>query len=141
MATLYHQVWIKTERENLYEAITTQNGIGSWWDKPTVVESDDGLMLEFSPGAEHGVLRMKVLDMTQGQRVEWECISTHPENSPAFAWTSTHIVFEITENEKLTILDFRHTGWDEKSKYLGFCNFAWGVALQKLKDFCESQSS
>ena len=71
----------------LYEAISTEKGIGSWWDKPRAAEWDIGPILEFSPGAEHGVLRMKVLERIQGKRVEWECISTHPKNSPASAWT------------------------------------------------------
>ena len=66
-----------------------------------------GSVLEFSPGAEHGVLRMKVLERVQGKRVEWECISTHPKNNPASAWTGTHIIFEITERENMAILDFR----------------------------------
>jgi uncharacterized protein YndB with AHSA1/START domain len=139
MATLYHQVWVNAPTAKLYEAISTEKGIGSWWDKPIAAELDIGPVLEFSPGAEHGVLRMKVLERIQGKRVEWECISTHPKNSPASAWTGTHIIFEITERENMAILDFRHSGWDENSEYFGFCNYHWGVALQKLKQWCESQ--
>ncbi len=81
---------------------------------------------------------MKVLDWVQGKRVEWECISTHPKSSPASAWTGTHVIFEITEREALAILNFRHTDWDENSEYFVFCNYGWGVALQKLKQLCES---
>ncbi|MEP6878350.1 MAG: SRPBCC domain-containing protein [Nitrosospira sp.] len=139
MATLYHQVWVNASTVKLYEAISTEKGIGSWWDKPRAAELAIGSVLEFSPGAEHGVLRMKVLERVQGKRVEWECISTHPKNSPASAWTGTHIIFEITERENMAILDFRHSGWDENSEYFGFCNYHWGVALQKLKQWCESQ--
>jgi hypothetical protein len=40
----------------------------------------------------------------------------------------------ISSGERiLTVLDFRHSGWDEKSEYLGFCNFAWGETLLMLK--------
>lgn len=81
MATLYHQVWISASRETLYEAITTDNGIGGWWDRPKIVATDAGPMLDFSPGPEHGTLRMKVVEATEGKRVEWEFISTHPESS------------------------------------------------------------
>ena len=38
----------------------------------------------------------------------------------------------------MTILTLRHSGWDEASEFIGFCNFQWGVALQKLKQVCES---
>src|SRR5215813_15283910 len=122
MATLYHQVWIHAPTGKLYEAISTENGIGSWWDKPKAVKSDAGVVLEFSPGAEHGVLRMKVLELVQGKRVEWECISAHPKTSPASAWTGTHVIFEISRRlvppwastkAEVAVLTFRHSGWDE----------------------------
>lgn len=104
-------------------------------------------MLEHNPGPEHGILRMKVLDMSKPRRVEWKCISTHPKTSPASAWTGTHVVFEIARRSvppwasretEMTILTSRHSGWDENSEYFGFCNFAWGQALQKLSHVCES---
>jgi hypothetical protein len=31
------------------------------------------------------------------------------------------------------VLDCRHSGWDERSEYLGFCSFAWGGVLERLK--------
>jgi uncharacterized protein YndB with AHSA1/START domain len=139
MATIYHQVWINAPTAKVYEAIATAEAIGTWWDKQTATETDTGLVLEHDPGPEHGVVKMQVLQMVQDTRVEWECISTHPKTSPASAWTGTHVIFEITAREKMAILDFRHSGWDKNSEYFGFCNYGWGVALQKLQQVCESQ--
>jgi uncharacterized protein YndB with AHSA1/START domain len=93
MAELYHQVWIAAPTAIVYEAISTAAGIAGWWDKPTAVKSDSGVVLEFNPGPEHGVLRAKVLAAIRDQRVEWEFVSTHPKNSPAFAWTGTRASF------------------------------------------------
>jgi hypothetical protein len=85
--------------------------------------------------------------MIPDERVEWEFVSTHRATSPASAWTGTRASFAITRREvppwsservDMAILDFRHSGWDERSEYLGFCNFAWGETLQKLKRWCES---
>ena len=149
MATIYHQVRMNAPTVKVYRAVSTVNGIARWWDKPTDTPMDVGSVLEFNPGAEHGVLRMKVLDLLPDKRVEWECISTHPKTSPASAWTGTHVVFEVTESvpmafeitrrKHMAVLDFRHSGWDETSKYFGFCNFGWGEALLKLKKRCESK--
>lgn len=97
MATIYHQVWINAPAARVYNAISTAEGIGSWWDKQTVTETDTGLVLEHNPGPMHGVVRLKVLELTPDKRVEWECISTHPENSPASAWTGTRFSFDISE--------------------------------------------
>src|SRR5262249_1807148 len=95
----------------------------------------------------HGVLVARVMEMVHDRRVEWEFVSTHPRNSPAFAWTGTRVAFEIsrgfvppwaTEKVDMAILDFRHSGWDERSEYLGFCDSAWGEGLEKLRMWWES---
>lgn len=152
MATLYHQVWIDAPAAKVYEALATAEGLGSWWAPHTSTDTDDVLVLAHSPGAEHGDVQMKVLDSTPDERVEWEIISAHPKRSPASAWTGTHILFEITERESpghwmgmnnegqnMAVLEFRHSGWDEDSEFFGFCNYAWGVTLDMLKQRCESQ--
>jgi hypothetical protein len=152
MATLYHQVWIDAPVAKVYEALATAEGLGSWWAPHTSTETEGGLVLAHSPGAAHGDVQMKVLDNTPNQCVEWEIISTHPKRSPASAWTGTHIIFEISEREspghwmgmenegqKMAVLNFYHAGWDERSEFFGFCNYAWGVTLDMLKQWCESQ--
>ncbi len=152
MATIHHQVWINAQVAKVYEAISTAGGIGTWWEKQTPTQTDRGLVLEHNPGPEHGVVKLRVVELVPNKRVEWECISTHPKNTPAASWTGTHFFFQITERENfapalvpwaaaipaMTILDFRHSGWDENSDYFGFCSFAWGEVLQKLQRVCES---
>jgi hypothetical protein len=151
MATLYHQVWINAPTAKVYEALATADGLSSWWAPHTSTETDAGLVLAHDPGAEHGEVKMRVLDRVPSRRVEWEIISTHPRRSPASAWTGTRILFEISDRDnpgqwlgisddvrRMTVLDFRHSGWEEKSEYFGFCNFAWGETLLMLKQLCES---
>ena len=151
MATLYHQVWINAPIATLYATVATVEGVESWWGKQTAVQTDDGLVLEHNPGPMHGVVRLKVLETVPDKRVEWTCISNHPEASPASAWTGTHLGFDITERanvaamsgfghdgDRVAVLDFRHSGWDEASPFLGFCNFAWGQVLKALKGVCEA---
>jgi uncharacterized protein YndB with AHSA1/START domain len=150
MATIYHQVWIDAPVSRVYEAIATAEGLGKWWAPHTSTQTDEGLVLAHSPGEEHGDVKMKVVDAVPDKRVEWEIISAHPKQSPASAWTGTNIIFELderpnpgiwkgvhSESPNLTVIEFRHTGWDEKSEYYGFCNFAWGVTLFLLKKWCD----
>ena len=153
MATIYHQLWINAPVAKVYELISTAEGISRWWDKQTATRTDDGLIFEHNPGPEHGVVKLKVLEMVPNKRVEWECISIHNKTTPAFAWTGTHLTFELTEREKfapanvswaaavpaLAILDFRHSGWAESSEYFGFCSYAWATVLQQLAQVCESE--
>lgn len=148
MATIYHQVWINAPKDKVYEAISTAAGISSWWSKTSAVETGNVTVLEFNPGGEHGVLKASVVDPLPCEHIEWKFFSTHPDSSPASAWTDTNALFEITEREpmsfmgsggKLTVLDFHHSGWDETNKYFGFCNYGWGEALRNLKLHCEEK--
>jgi uncharacterized protein YndB with AHSA1/START domain len=150
MATIYHQVWLNAPVAKIYEAISTLAGIVSWWGPHKSTQTETGLVFEHDPGPMHGVVKFKVLDAVQDKRVEWEFISKHPKSSPASAWTGTHVVWQISERanvpalsgfgkdtDRIAILDFRHSGWDENSEYLGFCSFAWAEVLQNLKRVCE----
>ena len=139
MATIHHQVSINAPVAKVYEAIATADGISTWWDKQTPVETDRGLVLEHNPGPEHGIVQLRVVELVPNQRVEWECISTHPESSPASVWTGTHFIFEINDAGSATTVDFYQTGYDERSEFFEFNSSAWGQVLQNMKRAVESQ--
>jgi uncharacterized protein YndB with AHSA1/START domain len=152
MSIIHHQLWINAPAAKVYEAIATADGISTWWDKQTPVQTDRGLMLEHNPGSEHGVVKLRVVELVPNKRVEWECISAHPKSSPASAWTGTRFIFEMAERgdgvassgsgrnpHRITTLDFRQSGYDERSEFFGSNNFAWGQVLQNLKQVVESQ--
>jgi uncharacterized protein YndB with AHSA1/START domain len=153
MASIQHRVTIDAPVANVYEAIATAGGIGTWWDKQTAVQTARGLVLEHNPGPEHGVVRLRVVELVPNERVEWECISTHPASSPASAWTGTHFVFEIAESgdeaappggkrppAPATTVDFRQAGYDERSEFFGSNSAAWALVLQNLKRVLETTS-
>ena len=145
MATIHHHVLIDAPAAKVYAALSTAEGIGTWWDKQTVMETDRGVVLEHNPGAKHGVVRLRVVELVPDKRVEWECISTHPKSSPAFAWSGTHFIFDIVERDnrdgsrgRATALDFTQTGYDEGSEFFDSNKSAWGQVLQNLKRVVES---
>ncbi len=150
MATLYHQVWINAPAGRVYRAIAQVENLVKWWTFHTHAETAEGHFISHNPGPEHGEVKMKILERTPESRVVWEVVSEHPKTSPASAWTGTKIVFDISSRENpgkrlgissgvrnITCVEFRHEGWDEKSEYFGFCNFAWGAVLLGLQQWCE----
>jgi uncharacterized protein YndB with AHSA1/START domain len=153
MATIRHHVLIDAPGVKVYQALSTAEGISTWWDKQTPTQTDRGLVLEHNPGREHGVVQLRVIELVPNKRVEWECISTHPKSSPASAWTGTHFIFEITEHNntpssgsnpkqiRATTLDFCQDGYDERSEFFESNKLAWGEVLQNLKQVVESQRS
>jgi uncharacterized protein YndB with AHSA1/START domain len=153
MTSIHHQVLIDAPLAKVYEAISTAEGISTWWDKQTPSQTDRGLVLEHNPGPEHGVVKLRVVDLVPNKRVEWECISTHPKTSPASAWTGTHFIFEIAEPESIVApgsnpnqlrpiaLDFSQDGYDERSDFFESNKLAWREVLQNLKRVVESPRS
>lgn len=138
MATIQHQIEINAPISKVYEALSSAESVGTWWDEQTPVQTDQGLVLEHNPGPEHGIVRLRVVEMVPDKRVEWECISTHPQSSPASVWTGTHFIFELTERDGITILDFSQTHYPEQSEFFDFNKSAWGEVLQNLKKVVES---
>jgi uncharacterized protein YndB with AHSA1/START domain len=140
MATIHHELFIDAPVARVYDAIATPDGISSWWDKQTPRQTDRGLVLEHNPGAEHGIVQLRVVDLFPHARIEWECISTHTATSPASAWTGTHFIFELTPSGNRTEVDFRQTGYDERSPFFASNRDAWKVVLENLKRVVESRS-
>ena len=138
MAAVHHRVSIDAPVARVFEALSSAEAIGTWWDKQTATRTDRGLVLEHNPGPEHGVVKLRVVELVPNRKIEWECISTHPKSSPASAWTDTHFVFELTEREALATLDFRQKGYPEHSEFYGSNKSAWAQVLENLKRVVES---
>src|SRR4051812_31735744 len=81
MKRIQHDILIAASARRVYGAIATADGISTWWDKQTSVNTEQGVVLEHSPGAAHGVVRLRVVDLVPDHRIEWECISIHPAAS------------------------------------------------------------
>jgi len=141
MKTIEHHLRIDAPASRVYEAIATADGISTWWDPQTPKQTDLGLVLEHNPGPEHGIVQLRVVDRMPNTRIEWECISTHPASSPASAWTGTHFIFELSGHDTATDLDFKQTGYDDRSAFFNTNKDAWGQVLQNLKRVVESSRS
>jgi uncharacterized protein YndB with AHSA1/START domain len=139
MATIQHELLIDAPVARVYNAIAVPEGISTWWDKQTPRQTDRGLVLEHHPGAEHGTVQLRVVELVPHARIEWECISTHPASSPASAWTGTHFIFELTAGGEQTRVDFRQTGYDEGSRFFASNRDAWRAVLENLKRVIESR--
>ena len=77
MAAIRHQVLIDAPAAKVYQAISTPEAVGTWWDKQTPTQTDRGMVLEHNPGPEHEVVKLRVVEQVPNKRMEWECISTH----------------------------------------------------------------
>jgi uncharacterized protein YndB with AHSA1/START domain len=130
MAEIRHNVVIKTTPEKIYEAITTQEGLSSWWAKQTTAKPEIGSLNTFTFGKSLNEMKVTVLDANQ--KVEWQCITSIDE------WMNTTISFDLEEKDGRTLLRFAHSDWRTVTDTFADCNYAWARFMTSLKSYCET---
>jgi len=130
MADIKHYVIIKAAPEKIYEAVTTQNGLASWWAKQTTAKPETGFVNVFTFGKIRN--EFKVTKLIPNSKVEWECINSIEE------WIGTSISFDLEEKDGRTILRFAHSGWKAVTDTFADCNYNWALFMKSLKSLCET---
>ncbi len=120
MADLYHEIQINAAPEKVYEAITTQKGLRSWWTGDSVAEPRVGSLAEFGFMKRAIVFRMRIEELARPKRVVWTCLGNHDE------WKDTRLTWEISPKDGVTTLHFTHGGWRSASSFFATCNSTWG---------------
>jgi uncharacterized protein YndB with AHSA1/START domain len=130
MEEIRHNVMIKARPENVYDAITTQEGLESWWAKQTTANPEVGFVNIFTFGNFRN--EMKVTTLIPNKKVEWKCIQSIDE------WIDTRISFDLEEKDGKTLLRFAHSGWRAVTDTFAGCNYDWAMSIKSLKSLCES---
>ncbi len=131
MVDILHKVGIKSSsRNDVYEALTTVNGLSAWWTNDTQGESGVGGLLKFRFGA--GGFDMKVLELQPDQHVLWQVVDGPEE------WMGTKISFDLRQEGEWTLVLFKHEGWQEPVEFMHHCSTKWGVFLLSLKSLLET---
>jgi uncharacterized protein YndB with AHSA1/START domain len=130
MADIRLNVMIKTTPEVIYKAISTQDGLASWWAKQTIAKPEVGFVNVFTFGKFRN--EMKVTALIPNRKVAWSCISSIDE------WIGTSISFDLEEKDGRTLLRFTHGGWKEVTDTFAGCSYDWAVFMKSLKSLCET---
>jgi uncharacterized protein YndB with AHSA1/START domain len=130
MTEIRHNVVIKATPEEVYKAVTTQDGLGSWWCKQTTAKPELGFVNIFAFGKI--INEMKVTELIPNKRVEWQCFNSIEE------WIGTNISFELEEKDGRTILRFSQAGWRAVTDTFADCNYNWALFMKSLKSLCET---
>lgn len=123
-------VTIKAAPETIYKALTTEDGLSSWWAKQTTAKPRIGFLNTFTFGT--FVNKMKVSRLTPNKVVEWECVESIDE------WVGTTITFELEDKGEKTLLRFIHGNWNEITDMFAGCTYDWARFMTSLKLLCET---
>jgi uncharacterized protein YndB with AHSA1/START domain len=128
MVDILHRVGLTTSPEQVYEALTTVDGLAAWWTTDTT-EADGTLQFRFG---EVGGFDLKVVELTPNKRVEWLVVDGPAE------WIGTTVTFDLAQDGEWTIVLFAHTGWREPVEFMYHCSTKWASFLLSLKQLVET---
>jgi len=130
MVDILHRVGVKSSPDDVYEALTTLEGLSGWWADNTKGDGDVGGVLEFR--FEAGAIDMEVAELQPAKRVRWRVADGPAE------WEGTNVTWELSQDGDYTIVLFRHEGWREPVEFMHHCSTKWGVFLMSLKSLVET---
>jgi len=136
MATIKHNFTIVAPREQVFQAVSTLDGLNGWWTTGTTGNPNRGgkLRFEFDNGCYN---LMQVTDVRRNKFAAWKCReSSFPSGRE---WIGTVVTFRLSKDgERNTQVEFEHGGWRKASDFYGRCNFHWGRFMVSLKLLCET---
>lgn len=130
MVDILHRIGVTSSPEDVYAALTTVDGLASWWTEDTDGDSGVGGVIRFR--FEPGGFDMKVLEAQPAELVLWEVVDGPEE------WIGTQIRFELKQEDGFTIVLFRHEGWKEPVEFMYHCSTKWATFLMSLKQLVET---
>jgi uncharacterized protein YndB with AHSA1/START domain len=131
MYCIKHLIHINVESENVYNALTTIDGLSNWWTNLTSGLSKLNGIIEFRFNEPY-FMRMKVIELEKNKKVLWQCIEAEKD------WIGTLISFELESQGNKTILRFKHDAWPTHSDFFAHCNLSWAKYLISLRDYLQT---
>ncbi len=135
MVDILHRVGIKSSLDEVYEALTTREGLAAWWTSNTQGEGKVGGVLQFrfsAGGVDIGGFEMKVLELDPAKQVLWQVVDGPQE------WIGTRISWELKQESDYCIVLFKHQGWKEPVEFMHHCSTKWAIFLISLKSLLET---
>jgi uncharacterized protein YndB with AHSA1/START domain len=132
MDTIRHRVGIDAPPERLHDALTTLDGLASWWTRDVEGDPSEGGKLTFSFG-EGRTVDVEVVTVDLPRQVVWRCIGGPDE------WLDATFRFDLAPGaDGETVVLFQHEGWREPVEFMFHCSTKWGYYLLSLKLAVES---
>ncbi len=131
MVNILHEVGVAAPLNDVYQAVTTTEGLAGWWTTDTKGTSEIGSQLIFRFG-DLGGFDMEVLELDPSGHVRWRVVDGPEE------WIGTEIDWNLDQRGDYTIIQFKHEGWREPVPFMHHCSTKWATFLMSLKGLLET---
>jgi uncharacterized protein YndB with AHSA1/START domain len=130
MADIVHILPIKAPISQVFRAVSTPDGLQSWWTKGTTGEPGLGAQYELWFGPKHD-WRAVVSQYIPETEFELEITSADED------WQGTRVSFRLKETDGVTVLRFHHSGWPKANDHYEVSCYCWALYLRLLTRYVE----
>ena len=124
----------------VYAALTTSDGLRSWWTQDCDVSTEVGSTIRLRFGCSQKDMRIERLE--PGSDVRWLCTGARiasAELTRQDEWVGTRLVFRlVSHGPGRTRLDFEHIGLVPALDCYGLCSDGWRHYLDSLQELVET---
>jgi uncharacterized protein YndB with AHSA1/START domain len=132
-------VLIEAPPEDVYAALTTQEGVRGWWTLDCDVPTAVGQTIRIRFGTTYKDLRIERLEPQR--EVQWACTAACldvEQLARKDEWLGTRIFFRLRGSGKATQLELEHFGLVPQFECFDLCSAGWREFMASLKLFAET---
>ncbi|MBI4430041.1 MAG: SRPBCC domain-containing protein [Ignavibacteriales bacterium] len=130
MPDILHDFPINASVEQVFQAVSSPEGLDKWWTKHSSGRPMEGAeyTLWFGPEYDWRAVVSKFVPLR-----EFELSITHADRD----WQNTRVGFSLKEKNAVTQALFHHLGWPELNEHYRISCFCWAMYLRLLKRYVE----
>ncbi len=133
MPDILIEVTIAATPENVFEALTEQNGLASWWTTHAIAQPTVGAMVRVSFRNDERAHVFDVVALEPARKIVW-----HTRQSFLPDWLGTRITWDLTPVDNSTIILFTQRGFATENGSLPKVTYSWAVVITSLKAYLET---
>jgi uncharacterized protein YndB with AHSA1/START domain len=135
MAEINHEIKIAAPPERVFNALTTVNGLCSWYTAQIEGGTGVGNTLVFRFEG-RPTFRWQVERIEPPTHVEWRCVE-----GPSDAKGTTVTFAVLPTGDGRSLVELAHRGWPGTHGNFRKCNTYWGMLLHQLQQHVEKGTS
>ena len=134
MADIFHDFPVKVTPERVFQAVSTPQGLDTWWTKQSAGMPQTGEEYDLWFGPEYH-WRAKVTRCVPDSEFEFEMIQADDD------WVGTRIGVLLKPGDAATWVRFHHTGWPSINEHYRISCNCWAMYLRILRRSLEHGES
>jgi uncharacterized protein YndB with AHSA1/START domain len=133
VSEIISQFDVDASASTVWKALTTADGIRSWWTTRAEVPEGLGTTVKVRFPESPSSWDLRVDEAVENERLRWHCTGGPPP------WIETDVLFRLAAApEGGTRVLFDHVGWKDAEEMVRVVTFGWVEMFQRLRAYVAS---